>query len=76
MAMRKEDQDKLAEKMDELGRHAQRQKELTAEAQATARCIVETYSWLVDKLAAAQILQTSVQKELREAQEGPPPKPC
>ena len=72
MAMRKEDQDKLAEKLAELGRHAQRQKELTAEAQATAESIAETYTWLVGKLASAQILQASVQKELDEAEAGPP----
>jgi hypothetical protein len=72
MAMQKEDQDKLAEKLAELGRHAQRQKELTTEAQATADHIVTTYTWIAGKLASAQLHQVNVIRDIAASQAGPP----
>jgi hypothetical protein len=75
MAMQKEDQDKLAEKLAELGRHAARQKELTAEAQETADRIVDTYTWIASKLASAQAHQANVMLDIEASQAGPPIKP-
>jgi hypothetical protein len=75
MAMQQEDKDKLAEKLAELGRHAQRQKELTTEAQNTADHIVETYTWIAQKLASAQVHQANVMLDIEASQAGPPTRP-
>jgi hypothetical protein len=70
--MQKEDKDRLAEKLAELGRHAERQKELTAEAQIMTDYVVERYLWVAQKLASAQTHHGNAMLDIAASQAGPP----
>jgi hypothetical protein len=72
VAMQKEDKDRLAEKLAELGRHAERQKELTAEAQIMTDYVVERYLWVAQKLASAQTHHGNAMLDIAASQAGPP----
>jgi hypothetical protein len=72
VAMQKEDKDRLAEKLAELGRHAERQKELTAEAQIMTDYVVERYLWVAQKLASAQTHHGNAMLDIVASQAGPP----
>lgn len=75
MAMRQEDQDKLATKLAELARHIKTTKRLAAALQETADRNVECYTWLATKLGAAQVHFSAGEADIANGQAGPPPKP-
>ena len=74
MSMQKLDQDRLAEKLNELGMRIKETKAITAALQQTVDRNVEVYTWIAGKLGAAQIHFTAAQSDIANGQSGPPEK--